>query len=1320
MAATQNPVSVPIRIDAMWSDGTTNLSPPTTQFTDLLKTTDFNHPWLGDTSHITPNSDFTLPTGLHLHWTLPKALRRGGTVYVLDAPVFNELVQQGVPCALVDALKSAAQIGEEYTLDQLNTLLAGLALPSHVPLSTSSDFDLLSQANSYDDLISSDNTISVSTYMPEFQWDAIFLEVYGPMVAHLAARMKLPPVPNRWLVIRKDTTNSDITAWVVESDRLSIPNTDGSAPSGAGPSAVPGEFDASFVANQTAVGKSDAFQFLGLTTPAASWSEDGTAKRLAPFTAVGHGVPDFAAFYPNCQGVFGFYDSTADQDTAYDYTVIGWFAAPTDDPLATQYDVAPWSVPSSQASSTQASSTQASRLSALGWTIESPDWSSIDGSIYTAKISVTGTSCGVQASGELANVDVAIGNTAGEALSAYIAQGQSDPTLGISPEAVLNAAQAGVLQEALQPDGPAIIENALHGQSFQTEAGGWSWQITGTPPASTGLSSTPATNTQVTLTDTVAQALNALNAAQSAFDRDQAVLQSERHLLFTDWCRASHLGTDAAVSGPSNIFPNGDTPANNNGPQLVMVAGNAVTVAAGSIQAASIGGSTDTSMLPYLSMTTLYLAHYAAANALAAMPGGDQCLLRRQPAARYWCPNDPVVMMTEASGNDLQTSPPSALPYTEVKDQPYLTLQVITAGVSPPAYLPTHWDSNTAIPSAKLIDGAVSQVSSVSCAESWRPLSLYWETQFQHFPGVGTIAPSAPDTPPFTVTDYATDFITSNFEQDASGIDFVPKPGQQPSSDNIAFYRGRVTLSNHATQTLRARILQLTGQAQNPPSTSAGLTLPGVLGEGITKTLIDKAYDSDIKTLSQTLNGFNDRLLMLERLPQISIFDPGYTATWNMGATPAWDALSQSFYDEIGLQSRTSPNQDDIYNPIRAGKCEVTSLTLVDAFAQLRQWSYSPQPLNTVISEALPNETSTGTDAAPAFFLAPRFAQGSRLLFRWLAADGSNDAESNQSPATTPVCGWVALNRVDENVMIFTQGGTLIGWIPAGGGDMAYLPGKSAADITDPFLQQVVTQAQAASSTFYSDINTALLTIEPRSHRQHAGRSVLESRPLALARASLQLQLSAAPSPHQGYEAIATMQLENGQNPATGPSPSPYIVRENCGFTGVDFPVRLGDVSMDDDGLVLYWSLASGTIGDNYILVSADAEAGPGQEPTLSLTCAPDAAPVHTLLLLDPRAPVNATSGILPVKNITVPPAMYADAVRNMEYLMQVGPVLTSGDTVAMPLPTEIRGKWSWLYDDGGTWSPAVTPQKTDNKIHPKAAPAVIRKGFLKAGADDA
>jgi hypothetical protein len=1301
----QTPAAVPMQIAALWSDGTTGLAPPSEDFTALAQcipaSGNFSDalPWLGESADIPANESIALPAGLHIHWTLPQALRRGTTVYVVSYAVANELVQQGVPCSLVAALSAAAGLDREYGHQDFVALLNGLA-GSTAPLGPDA-FVLASSATPYPGLISSDADIVVETVAPALRWDRILVEVYGPTILHTAAQMKLPPVPDRWLVVRSETVGGAATAWVVESDRLTAADIDGSAPAGAGPRGIPGRFSKAQIDEWGDVAVAETIDYLGLKTAAATWTEAPAAPRLAPLTAVGHGAVDFAAFYPNYQGVFGFHDPDADATGQYLYSIIGWFSDPTSDPLSSAYTVEPWATKQT---------TDETRAQALGWTIEGGDWSAVDGTVCTAAIAVAPSACPAQPEAEIPQeeVTVAIGNTAGEALAAFLARDATGNAAGLPPQSALNAAQAGVLADVLGADGPAVIENAIHLQGFQPVAAGSTWQVAATPPATAGLSGSPQDG-QIVLSPAMCAALSTLNEAQIAFDRSLDVQQAQRQLLFGDWCRSLHLETDASGASLSPVFPNGATESNA-GVALSNAAGTVLTASAAAVRAASVDGSAPP-MAPFAAASALYLAHAAAQAALAALPTAAGLYLRRQPAPRYWRPNDPVVLLAETAGGDLTASPLQPLPRQSVNGADYLLLSLF-APAAAPAWLPGNWDAIAGVPQATAIGGALSGIPAVTAAVSWRPLSLQWAAAYFPYRGAGTITAATQESGPFTVTDYDGDFIAENFTPDATGIDLLPRSQVAPDPAQASRYLGRAILSGHAQQTMRERILQLAGQLSDPPATSAGLKLPGILAADPLKSLLGNAYDSGISTLAQTLNGFNDELLMLRRISQVSKFAANYKfAAWQSGeATPSppWDEASQSFFDEIGIQGRSSPDQASGYNPIRAGECQLTELVLVDAFGQRRRWQAAAQSLNTVIANTLPNLTGTASGSAPSFFLPPRYAQPGRLLFRWLAAGMTEEVESSQDPYSTPVCGWVALNRVDQTILLFLEDGTLVGWIATETGEITYLPGRSAADITDPWFNQLIAQVATAAVAplFFDDVNQALLTIEPRSHRHHVSRSVLESRPIAIARAELRLQLKGVPQPHQGYEALAAMATT-----ATGPSP--YLARETCEFESVSVPVRLGDVSMEDDGLVAYWPIAAGAMASTYTLVDTDPESGPAGGPTVPLAPA-DAAPLQLLLLLDPRASVHATSGMLPVMGVSIPNEMFSDALGRMEYLMRVSPLVTPSGQVAMPLPAEAAGPWSWLVDEGTQWSDPVTPAKTDSKIHPAPQPAVLRAGYLK------
>ncbi len=111
-----------------------------------------------------------------------------------------------------------------------------------------------------------------------------------------------PTVPNRWLISRSrqggDQSFNPEKQWVVESDFLSEDN--------------PGSINyPSFPEQMSSTISGRPFRYLGRRIPLESWQSTASAngRYLSQLTAVGYGEPTFAAFYPNCHSVFGFYDS---------------------------------------------------------------------------------------------------------------------------------------------------------------------------------------------------------------------------------------------------------------------------------------------------------------------------------------------------------------------------------------------------------------------------------------------------------------------------------------------------------------------------------------------------------------------------------------------------------------------------------------------------------------------------------------------------------------------------------------------------------------------------------------------------------------------------------------------------------------------------------------------------------------------------------------------------------------------------------------------------------------------------------------------------
>jgi hypothetical protein len=107
-----------------------------------------------------------------------------------------------------------------------------------------------------------------------------------------------------------------------------------------------------------------------------------------------------------------------------------------------------------------------------------------------------------------------------------------------------------------------------------------------------------------------------------------------------------------------------------------------------------------------------------------------------------------------------------------------------------------------------------------------------------------------------------------------------------------------------------------------------------------------------------------------------------------------------------------------------------------------------------------------------------------------------------------------------------------------------------------------------------------------------------------------------------------------------------------------------------------------------------------------------DSPPQKLTMLVDPRGAVHATTGVLPTKAIRIPPDQYAEALRSLAITFLSMPILTTGKTINLPVPTEPGYAWSWLAKSGSDWTPeSVDPVNTQATWSDRQE---IREGWLR------
>jgi len=393
-----------------------------------------------------------------------------------------------------------------------------------------------------------------------------------------------PTVPDRWLVTRTDDAGTVQKQWVVESDYLH-PEVDPLAkPPPERPRAI------SFPLPPRPVdGMWQPYRFLGRKWQVSdgrpkddpipeylnSLAVEGADKMDwhqvvgVGLTAIGYGEPSFAAFYPNCRSVFGLHDPNITSFAEFKkvrYDVIGWYDQPEkrDSLRKTPTKQTPFEQTLAAVRRRISNEHEASGLpdqkpkeqevwhEALahhyGWVV--PKDSSANQTetkealpqrtICYAKLSPTtdGTgSFGPDPAATLGAVEVAVGNTASEALSAYLAEKIDGDKVIIEEQ--LEALDLGQQIEHHQLDiGPKFLE-ARHDKGFSSMRSGVLWTVSlerNTIADSTSSESTAADSTaQETLPAFLAHPLNRLNVAQRNFERAQHEMDSLRREIYHDW-----------------------------------------------------------------------------------------------------------------------------------------------------------------------------------------------------------------------------------------------------------------------------------------------------------------------------------------------------------------------------------------------------------------------------------------------------------------------------------------------------------------------------------------------------------------------------------------------------------------------------------------------------------------------------------------------------------------------------------------------------------------------------------------------------------------
>ncbi len=1089
-------------------------------------------------------------------------------------------------------------------------------------------------------------------------------------------QMKFPALPNRWLVTRIVDNALGKKHWIITSDTLS--------------SVAPGSNNAPTVPTMDTT-QTRGFRYLGAQEVFdANWREpkppaSESLKDLTGYElhAVATGDIAFAAFYPNVRSVFGFHDDLADLTDVpakLTYGVTGWYGTPVNDPLNGGRDLA-------------------DLQTQFAWTFTSPAVQPPRYSLYSGLIQGIvwdPTRRYVDDQPKPIEADVAIGNHPAEALAAYF---RKDYPAIKTVEELLTLFITGLLPNFATPAAGqlALLKEALHELQFAGLDGGTIYTVA------------RGTDEVDDLPLALADELNLLNVMQQAADAAAVQVRQAKWQLFSSWYRLFLVDpTDTnAMNAAFTAFS----------AQFHLQAGIAQNWKAATDALATKKKAVGHMLSGGLTLTEVPAERYYTPNQPVVLLAGDAAAPARRyggdgryhPSGFLVCRLDTDVLQAlsigpatlKASQYSALTPPtPNQLPSPAIAaliEEAALLNTVIAAAVTGNAEATLAADLDAWLKRSEGphlygqpvgVPPSPVAVGTWPGENAWCSLMMLWEADFH--PLLATANASG-------LVDYPADFFTANYSLDPDSpraIAYQPGPGgisidpatidfdpDYPLQSGTQLYQGAAVLTATSADNLRNQLAKYL--AHTPDSTL--------------QKILDQLAVTDVAM--QGLSGFHDALLTQQQALQLRIGVSPEAGLPFRSATQQLDSVVTS----PGEVAPLAPTTNGFYSALRAGYMKL-SLQVMDPFGCKRP----VQIQNLYIADSL--ATSSTAPVSDVIYAQPRLAQPARLLWRWLAADSTEYDEMNSHPATTPVCGWLLPSHIEVGFFVYNAQGNPLGSLAlrddnsgivwqAAPGDQATINAHldTVMKHQNPHLRELALSLGKSTPkrfrAFWEAADRAYAQIAPAAPDSQSGLGVLVGRPLAVTQASLRLE-------RQGFAALdqTFATLENGS-----------FIDTDHALGSVEFPVVIGDLKRLDDGLVGYFKIASDGSYDTSTFYSEAAQGDdPGVvkpdptnvllTPTAASPTAPSASLPETklLMLVDPRAPIHATMGILPTQALAIPADQYEDLLAGLELTFPITPVLRPAGGLAVPFPAIAGYNQSWITEEivvDSTSTGAVDPQ---------------------------
>jgi hypothetical protein len=993
-----------------------------------------------------------------------------------------------------------------------------------------------------------------------------------------------PAVPNRYIITRiwKDDTINKLLAKcsVVESDFIST--------------------DKIYSNSITIPFFSDPdmrkmWRYLGRNYPVERQPViSGKEQYLDKLTAMGAGDPLFAAYYPNCRSVFGFYDDLKDLPAApsikLTYFVTGYFTDESKDPFAKVKTAEDYRKVLESLQLSIVSMQEICNSCEVYGAIDGIDWKGFEAEYCPSP---------------QGKVNVVFANTSAEALSYTVKNAVGTGT--DFTERMLTALQYELYDEREILDGNFIIDDVIHLNSFsrfESQDKDIYLSVDG--------------NTSLRTEDNLGLEFSNLKKLGDLIGDNSRKLYFERKKLFSAWEQYVLLYEDAAKL--DNFNPSRE----------VML--EEIKNICEKIE--KISDDVNAKSEEYEEKVKRFSMK---------LPNGVTC--SKSAKEVFYAPKDPVLLMsgqginrTYAYGEDgrftyngtllCQTSPViTDISRSEIFDQcfkglGYLTdLPILYSELLLQTSVLCHETFSTIksiFTSINVIGELPSKIAMNEDPFNWTTLYMIWGADYHP-----TTTVMNPDN---TLKDWSLEYGDTNLK-------YMGK--LQPEQLVKKHIEGKMLLTPHAVTTFSSVIKRYAQIYEKDDKLNE-------LAEKI----------KNLAIISQNLSGFSDYFSGFWQALQFPIIGIGEP-----------DVITQMVTDNINHE-RASILPESSLMPVYGGYTKITDLSLVSSFGQV-QTLISPSYYN---SDEVDFAETVHSDIKDYGLLRPSFSVPTRLNADYISAS-DEQVYTSPAPETSPVCGILIPEMLNRRLLAYTADGTYLGMVKT-----VYRNKKPAArwlsapnmnpdfdklDIPDEYLRSFLKNLFTSNNAFYEFNGLMDLFLNNKQNFT----TLIWGRPLVLARTKLNFEFYGNPQYSKRYE-------DFGKNDTHG------VEKER-------FDLGFGDIERITDGFLgcfdggdftkMYppYGAVNPYLSEDYIQYSK------------SLTIANSDGDRFFCWLLEPAAPVNIQTGILPVKTVYFEP-VHAAIAENLDLSAEISPVLgTLGQIGLPPLPqTEGNPIFEWYVLD--------------------------------------